>query len=334
MQDDLAYNNQKLDEHTLSEQAFKQRLGREGATLLSPEAAHSDQEKKALAHDDEQLPMVVWLRGDESLCDEFTLDADAVMQLLGIRRSRLTQISGRELRVGRMRKGRYVSPVYRFEDVEQYRAWTRPTAAHQKSSEVLHEAAASLLSQKDELAEQMASGFAETIAAVEASLRRASLVAARMSAEAQEHWQVALADTEDNWRELLQLSLKPLAALKARLDLVARHADQLGVAHAAAVKSLTELAALTRLERSDAQARHEALVAQVQDLQAAVAQLHSEQEQRQSTTIASPARRRRVPKCALSVAPSAARSASASATSLQRQRRSIGQIRKSRLSST
>src|SRR5438045_3561626 len=51
------------------------------------------------------LPMLVWLRGDESYCGDFCLDADQVMVRLGIKRSRLTQISGRELRVGRMRMG-------------------------------------------------------------------------------------------------------------------------------------------------------------------------------------------------------------------------------------
>ncbi len=45
------------------------------------------------------LPMVVWLAGDEAHADDFCIDADTAMQELGIKRSRLTQISGRELRV-------------------------------------------------------------------------------------------------------------------------------------------------------------------------------------------------------------------------------------------
>ena len=98
--------------------------------------------------------MMVWLRGDEDICSDFSLDADAVMQRLGIRRSRLTQISGRELRVGRMRKGRYVSPVFRPEDVEAYLSWTRASASHLKSSDLLHDAAGELMQQSARLSDR------------------------------------------------------------------------------------------------------------------------------------------------------------------------------------
>lgn len=90
------------------------------------------------------FPQIVWLRGDEPYLESFCLDADAVMAELGIKRSRLTQISGRELRVGRMRIDRYVRPMYRREDVEAYKQWSRATATHQKSSLVLKEAASRL----------------------------------------------------------------------------------------------------------------------------------------------------------------------------------------------
>ncbi len=103
----------------------------------------------------EELPQIVWLRGDEPYCSTFALDAEAVMQRLGIKRTRLTQISGRELRVGRIRRGRYVAPVYRAEDVEAYAAWTRPTAAHLKSSQVLEDAARALSQQGDAVAERV-----------------------------------------------------------------------------------------------------------------------------------------------------------------------------------
>ena len=96
--------------------------------------------------------MVVWLRGDEPLCTEFNLEANAVMQQLGIKRSRLTQISGRELRVARIRRGRYVSPVYRQCDVDEYADWTRATATHLKASGVLTDAAAQLESSSERLA--------------------------------------------------------------------------------------------------------------------------------------------------------------------------------------
>jgi hypothetical protein len=93
---------------------------------------------------DPDFPLLVWLRGDEPYCGDFTLDADDVMERLGIKRSRLTQISGRELRVGRMRMGRYIRPVYRSEDVEAYKQWTRATASHVKAASVLQGAAKDL----------------------------------------------------------------------------------------------------------------------------------------------------------------------------------------------
>lgn len=107
---------------------------------------------------DEQLPMVVWLRGEEDYFGEFSLEADQAMEMLGIKRSRLTQISGKELRVGRKRVDRYVRPVYRPEDVTQYLEWIRPTASHQKSSQVLFSAAENLSERSQELLKAYADG--------------------------------------------------------------------------------------------------------------------------------------------------------------------------------
>jgi hypothetical protein len=90
------------------------------------------------------LPMTVWLRGDESYCGDFSLNAEAVMAHLGIKRTRLTQISGRELRVGRIKKGRYVVPVYRPDDVAEYLSWSRATATHLKSTQVVQDATSDL----------------------------------------------------------------------------------------------------------------------------------------------------------------------------------------------
>lgn len=99
----------------------------------------------------EPLPMTLWLRGDETYCSSFNLDADAVMELLGIKRTRLTQISGRELRVARIKRGRYIVPVYRPEDVEQYRTWSRATATHLKSTQAVTEATENLKDQTSQL---------------------------------------------------------------------------------------------------------------------------------------------------------------------------------------
>ncbi len=93
---------------------------------------------------DPQLPMVVHLNGDEELLDSFTFDAEQAMEFLGIKRSRLTQISGRELRVGKIRRDRYIRPVYRACDLRDYQEWTRATATHQSSSRAIEQAIESL----------------------------------------------------------------------------------------------------------------------------------------------------------------------------------------------
>lgn len=89
----------------------------------------------------DELPCVVWLRGHEEFFDDFSLTADQAMERLGIRRSRLTQISGRELRVGRVRDGRHIRPVYRPQDIDAYLEATRPTISHLRSSALVEEAA-------------------------------------------------------------------------------------------------------------------------------------------------------------------------------------------------
>jgi hypothetical protein len=128
------------------------------------------------------LPMIVWLLGTEPWFSEFSLEAEQVMISLGIKRTRLTQISGRELRVGRVRRGRYISPVFRPEDVEQYLKWSRAPSTHIKSSTMLSEAADTLRQQADllesqflELKDSMTSDF-------EAGIKRAVLHSEEISA--------------------------------------------------------------------------------------------------------------------------------------------------------
>ena len=121
------------------------RIGASGTTWTDQDAESSKTHT--------ELPMIVWLRGDEPWFAEFDLDADQVMQRLNIKRSRLTQISGKELRVGRIRIDRYVRPIYRSEDVEAYLTWTRATASHQRSSSAIKEAVDALQSQGSQIAQ-------------------------------------------------------------------------------------------------------------------------------------------------------------------------------------
>ncbi len=98
------------------------------------------------------LPMVVFLKGDEEFSPEFSIDAEGAMSMLGIKRSRLTQISGKELRVGRIRVDRYIRPMYRQKDLEDYQSWTRATASHQSSSQALQNIGRELVNNWQDLA--------------------------------------------------------------------------------------------------------------------------------------------------------------------------------------
>ena len=116
------------------------------------ENLQENQEKNFLkAKEKEELPMIIWLKGDEIYFEEFSWDAKKVMDVLGIKRSRLNQISGQELRVGKARIDRYLRPVYRPEDVEKYLKWTQPTASHKRSTNIIDEARKKLEQTAEEL---------------------------------------------------------------------------------------------------------------------------------------------------------------------------------------
>jgi CheY-specific phosphatase CheX len=114
------------------------------SSTIDDDVSMSHQIDHSIASD---FPMIVWLRGDEPWFHDFNMDADGVMKTLGIKRSRLTQISGRDLRVGRVRVDRYIRPIYRSLDVQQYLNWTRATASHQKSSDSIKLATSQLQEQ-------------------------------------------------------------------------------------------------------------------------------------------------------------------------------------------
>ncbi len=116
----------------------------------------------------DELPMVIWLRGDEPYVQDFCIDAEGAMAELGIKRSRLTQISGKELRVGRIRVDRYTRPMYRKVDIETYKQWSRATATHLRSSSVIKEAATKL----EEHTQLLSDSFVDTLAAYNAKLEK------------------------------------------------------------------------------------------------------------------------------------------------------------------
>ena len=109
------------------------------------------QDNNIVGEESAELPMIVWLRGDEDYFTEFSLTAEDAMSEIGIKRSRLTQISGRELRVGKVRVDRYLKPVYRKADISAYMNHIRAPVAHVKSSKIADEAIQGLQSAALEL---------------------------------------------------------------------------------------------------------------------------------------------------------------------------------------
>jgi len=120
----------------------------------------------------DEFPMIVWLRGDEPWYSEFDMDAEATMNALGIKRSRLTQISGKDLRVGRVRVDRYIRPIFRSRDVEEYLNQTRATASHQKSSDALNSAAELLCKQIDRIEARLETLNQNLMTQIESALQK------------------------------------------------------------------------------------------------------------------------------------------------------------------
>ncbi len=105
---------------------------------LSPDSEYPSHElHQGATRRPDELPMVVYLRGDEDFADDFAVGAEQAMDLLGIKRSRLTQISGKELRVGKMRVDRYIRPVYRHCDLMAYLEATRPSVSHKSAAQTM-----------------------------------------------------------------------------------------------------------------------------------------------------------------------------------------------------
>jgi|GEM_PF-2676639 len=199
------------------------------------------------------LPLVVWLRGDEDYCGDFSLDADAVMDQLGIKRSRLTQISGRELRVGRIRRGRYISPVYRQADVESYLAWTRATASQQKSASLVSEATAELLEHSERLSDYLQSIPDQLTTVIRGDISSATVQVTtelrRVLDQAQgitdQHRETSLG-VEGRLRQLLASQTELNGSLLLQMQRQTVHLELLQ-------KQVTELAATLRIVRQESQ---------------------------------------------------------------------------------
>ena len=119
----------------------------------------------------DDLPIIVWLKGDEPYFSDFSWDANEVMKVLSIKRSRLNQISGKELRVGKARIDHYIRPIYRPCDVKHYLSWTRPTASHKRSSTIIEEARQKLEDKTDDLISKMSDSSKDALEDVKITIR-------------------------------------------------------------------------------------------------------------------------------------------------------------------
>lgn len=223
---------------------------RPGASLASWCESDIEESDPQAAPD---LPMIVWLRGDEAWYPQFDLDADAVMQRLGIKRSRLTQISGKELRVGRVRMDRYIRPIYRSADVEQYSNWTRATASHQKSSSALKEAVDALQTQGSQIAQVVEAANQSFKNAIEAGLAEkvrdaavASIATIQTQLEGFDHRiQDALlilqTGVNDSYENLSGAIVRHASIAETQANITEMRLDAIEAASAASVLRLAEL---------------------------------------------------------------------------------------------
>ena len=158
----------------------------------------------------EELPMVVILRGDEPYAESFCRDADYVMEKLQIKRSRLTQISGKDLRVGRIRVDRYVRPMYRDEDIEKYQSWTRSPATHKNSSQMI-DLAVERLEQKSE---EFALGLKDVLSDIESGVAAEikDHIASMVSFQKDESYRSSL-ESKKNWEQIFRFLSKQRSKL-------------------------------------------------------------------------------------------------------------------------
>jgi len=173
----------------------------------------------------DSLPMTINFRGDEPMAADFSVSAEKAMDLLGIKRSRLNQISGRELRVAKMRVDGYVRPIYRLADVNEYLSWSRAPVTHKRSSEAIDDAVSRLESQAQELKEElMGEGNAlhttviQAVAMLEVSLQNQMRVL-RKSVASKDTYFPLMTAMEQQKNQLATLNDSMSILLKRQMDM-------------------------------------------------------------------------------------------------------------------
>ena len=121
------------------------------ANFTSSNSSNSPRQSSHLGASAEPAKSYLFLEPDSAEAHTFDCDATAAMTYLGIKRSRLTQISGRELPCARIKVDRYTRPMYRWTDVKSYHESTKTTVSYAKSQQLFETTIHTLTHQINEL---------------------------------------------------------------------------------------------------------------------------------------------------------------------------------------
>ena len=117
-----------------------------------------------------KLPQNIFLHGEEAFYEDFSLSAEEAMEMLQIKRTRLRDISGHELRVGRKRDGRYIRPFYRLQDIESYKEKQQQRHSRQGASAQL--ISNYFASHEESVSQQLEADLGEVSQQLQSHLRR------------------------------------------------------------------------------------------------------------------------------------------------------------------
>ena len=89
---------------------------------------------------------IIYLSNDDPRIQEYTHNATEAMNILGIKKSRLHQITGTKLPCARIKIGRYLKPMYRHSDITDYLESLRTPISSAKSHKLINQSLQSLRS--------------------------------------------------------------------------------------------------------------------------------------------------------------------------------------------
>lgn len=209
-------------------------------TSSSPSTSLSDQDhppqpplrhgaSAGAADDSLAAPMLTYLDHHDEEAREYNCDADEAMSILGIKRSRLTQISGKSLRCARVKMSRYTRPMFRRCDLEEYKKLLRVPQSHIASSNLITQATDELQKSARELTASLASQGGVLSKIIEETLSQMRL---HYDEQQKEWWQLFEGLHQQNqhtyqrFASLEERYTKHHRELKARLDRLELNLEQ------------------------------------------------------------------------------------------------------------